>query len=321
MIVYVTTRWGRRSLVYSLPLMPPDLRRRFRHATYEGLWRRRSLPVASYIFADIERLAPPAVARAAAIWETLAASNLPVRLFNHPARVLTRYRLLKALHRDGINDFDIHRADGPFGAIRYPVFLRHIDDHKGARSGLIGDPAALEAGLRQLEAEGLPRHLLLIVEFCDTADANGIYRKYDAFVAGERIVPFDIDRSSHWMVKWENAGRFEGRRPDEGAMIDESLAFLHGFGQQDRLRAIAKLAGVDFGRIDFALHGDRIQIWEINTNPDPALPQLLAPDHRAGLYGQRVLPVALDRLFDMFRSLDCARHAGIHINLPADAAR
>ncbi|MEX0808793.1 MAG: hypothetical protein WD044_08690 [Dongiaceae bacterium] len=306
MIVYVTTRMGRRAITESYPLLPRDLRDRIRYVTYVELERQHSLPLATYIFADIERLLPPTTERAAAIWERLAASGEPVRLLNHPTRSLTRTRLLPTLFRDGINDFTVHPADAPPPpSIRYPVFLRGAEDHNGARSELIHDGAMLESELLRVEASGLRRRHCLIVEFCDTADAQGIYRKYDAYIAGDRILPTDIYMSSRWMLKWNNSRQFDGAPMSPAAMLGEEIAFPRDFAHADQLRAIARRAAIDYGRIDFSWLGDRIQIWEINTNPDLVLPDLYEPAHRASDYGQQVLPGILESVFAMLRSLDC----------------
>jgi len=38
------------------------------------------------------------------------------------------------------------------------------------------------------------------------------------------------------------------------------------------LRPLFDAAAVDYGRIDYSLLGDRVQVWEINTNPTILLP-------------------------------------------------
>ncbi|MDZ4736322.1 MAG: hypothetical protein SGJ07_08220 [Rhodospirillaceae bacterium] len=313
MIVYITTRYGRRAIAESLPHLPDALCRRFRLTTYGELQRRTWLPLATYIFADIDRMTPSAAERAAAIWESLASSGEPVRLLNHPTRSLTRTRLLQTLFRAGINDFNVHRADAPGEAIRYPVFLHGADDHNGARSDLIHDAATLESELRRVEAPGLPRSQCLVVEFCDTIDPGGIYRKYDAFIAGDRILPTDMYHSSRWMLKWENSGVFDATPIGEEALTEAELGYIHDFADHDRLREVAALARIDYGRIDFARRNGRIQIWEINTNPDLALGAMMQPDYRRTAYARQVLPTVLEKVFAMLASLDCDGDPAIRI--------
>ncbi|MEX1108091.1 MAG: hypothetical protein WEC00_04185 [Dongiaceae bacterium] len=63
MIVYITTQLGRRAIAESFPHLPDDLRQRVKLTNYHTLQRQSSLPVATYIFADIERLRTGAAGR------------------------------------------------------------------------------------------------------------------------------------------------------------------------------------------------------------------------------------------------------------------
>jgi hypothetical protein len=97
------------------------------------------------------------------------------------------------------------------------------------------------------------------VEFVDTADASGVYRKYGAFVVGERILPRHIFFSLDWMVTMPDlAGP---------AMIDEERAFMDANPHAGVLREVARVAGIGYGRVDYGLLDGEPQIWEINTNP------------------------------------------------------
>lgn len=316
MIVFVATRPGLHTFRLSWSKLPGDLRRRIRLSSYGDLVRRSWLPSATYVFADIERLAPDGARRAASVWRALAESGQPVRLLNHPMRSLRRYPLLRALFERGINDFNVYRGDEAGAQIRYPVFLRDIDDHRGARTGLVADPAALEAALRQQEARGRPRHSVLIVEFCDTRDERGLYRKYDAWVAGDRIVATDTYFSSRWMLKWENSYVFDGIPVDEEALTVQELAYVNSSLGHEFLGEVCALAQIEYGRVDFGFLGDRIQIWEINTNPTLALGVMASPDVQKTPYGRLVLPQVLDAIFTLLRSLDLDSDARIRIPLP-----
>jgi hypothetical protein len=47
----------------------------------------------------------------------------------------------------------------------------------------------LDKALLALRIRGYDREDLLVVEFCDTSDADGIFRKYAAFRVGNAIIP------------------------------------------------------------------------------------------------------------------------------------
>jgi hypothetical protein len=54
--------------------------------------------------------------------------------------------------------------------------------------------------------------------------------------------------------------------PDQD-LVDEELAYVRTNPHQADLREIFAAARIDYGRIDYAIKDGRIQVWEINTNP------------------------------------------------------
>jgi len=113
---------------------------------------------------------------------------------------------------------------------------------------------------------------LLVVEYCDTADKDGIYRKYSAFMIGGRVVPAHIDCSRGWMVKDTDI-------VDAGVMKQEQ-DYLETNPHREWLEETFALAGVDYGRMDYSLLNGAPQVWEINTNPVVILP----PDHYSEIH-------------------------------------
>jgi hypothetical protein len=216
-----------------------------------------------YVFSDLERLAPRDRARAARVWQHLGRLPEAPRRLNDPARSLTRHDLLRSLHACGQNAFDVYRAAEAAMPKRFPVFLRRENDHKGPRSGLIETPEVLAAELRRLEAAGERRERLLVVEFCDTREADGRVRKYGAFRVGDAIVPRHVFVSRHWMVKEAP----EGDAAEAAAALAEELAWLEAFPHAAELRRLFDHAAIEYGRIDYGVKDGRIQVWEINTNP------------------------------------------------------
>lgn len=234
------------------------LRPQVRVWSYEQLLRARRLPAGAYLFSDIERLSPEQAERAAQVHGAVTAAGWPA--LNHPTLSRCRYDLLRALEVGGINDFGVYRATEHRWPARYPVFLRHESDHKGAISGLLADQPALEAALLEHEAAGRSRSSTLIVEFRDTADLMGVYRKYAAFCVNGAILPRHVCFGHAWMLK-------------AGTLVDppylaEELAYVQTNPHRDMLAQIFRLARIDYGRIDYAMAGTRLLVWEINTNPN-----------------------------------------------------
>ena len=265
MIWYVVTREFLGTVVDFFGAYGDAFAARPRVVFYDELARARRLPGGTYVFTDFERLSPAAAERAAQVWRDLSGAGQGVRLLNHPTRSLRRFELLRALHDDGTNTFDVYRLADRRVPARFPVFIRR-DEHGGEVSPLLATPAALEAATEDLERRGVARDDKLVVEFCNTADAEGVFRKYSAFVVGERVVPAHIFFSRHWLSKRLSANQHTP------AMLGEERCYFRDNPHADRLAALARRARVEFGRIDYGVHDGLLQVWEVNTNPQLPVP-------------------------------------------------
>lgn len=231
---------------------------------YDEVFRRRLLPAGAYILSDFERLGPTALGRVARIADALEASAA-ARLLNHPARCLGRHDLLRRLHDDGTNPYAAYRLGDVPPHVRFPVFLRMASDHQGPRSALLHEHAEIDAAVRGLARRGKRRSDMLVIEFQETVDGRGQYRKYGAFCVGGRIVPRHLFFGRQWDRK--------APANCEDAQFDEEEAYVRDNPHEEALRRVFAVAGVDYGRIDYALDGDRLCVWEINTNPMISIPE------------------------------------------------
>jgi len=258
---------------------------------YKDLWEMKQLKRGSYIFSDLERLSPPELRLAQRVWETISDTEPRIRLLNNPSRVLCRYPLLRKLFEEGKNRFQAVRATEPLHSLRFPVFVREENDHNGNLTPLIHSPADLAWPLRSLTLRGYRLSDLLVVEFCDTSDRAGIFRKYSAFRIGNEILPRHVLFSRNWNLK----------RPD---LVDPPFAkekddYLSQNPHRAWLEEIFDFAGIEYGRIDYSMLGEVPQVWEINTNPmvrklTPRLTSALeAIDDSAPL--EEAIPLAMDR--------------------------
>lgn len=260
MICYVSFRLHQNTLRRFLETSGRRVARRVRLVPYERLLASRRLPVATYIFADIERLSPAQTARAAAVWSALAADGRS-RLINHPVRTMRRYELLRTLFESGRNPFDVYRLTEARLPVRYPVFIRGENDHEGPASGLLEDAEALARAVDRLVAEGRPRDDTMITEFVDVRNAEGYVHKYGAFRVGDRIVPRHLLFSRDWAIKgWG----IETGRED---LLRAELTYVEDNPHAALLKSVFDTARIDYGRIDYAMIGDRLMVFEINTNP------------------------------------------------------
>ena len=259
MIYYLTSAPGKHTINEYVRSWGPSPGSRIQYLVYDELHRIECLQPGTYVFSDLDRLSPPGLALARQLWKTLSRAGNQVRLLNNPSHVLCRYDLLNRLHREGKNTFRAIQAAESIHSLCYPVFVREETDHNGNITPLIHNPQDLVRHLRALRFKGYQRRDLLIVEFCDTSDRDGIFRKYSAFVVGREILPRHLIFSRDWNLK----------QPDlqDPHLAAEQDAYLRDNPHQSWLREIFELAGIEYGRIDYSILGDKPQVWEINTNP------------------------------------------------------
>lgn len=213
----------------------------------------------TYVFSALEQLSAPMERLVESLYAQLSQCE-GVRILNRPGRTLRRYELLTELSRLGYNDHRAVRAGDDLGGLRYPVFLRGERTHDGALSPLLHDASEVDAWIGRLLVIGRKLDELLAIEFNDTADANGVYRKYAAFIIGDRILPRSLDYGRDWMLKRQGT---EYTRET----LAEELEYVRTNPHEPQLREIFAIAGVDYGRIDYAVKNGRVQTWEINLHP------------------------------------------------------
>lgn len=234
------------------------LRGRVAVCSYDDLARARWLPCGAWVFTDHDRLGEATLAIGSAVADQLRGAGCPV--LSHPGSMMRRVQLLDALYREGINDYRAVRVrDGLPDDLPFPVFLRLDNEHKGP----LAEPARTRRELLELIASSPHKDSphLLAVEFCDTADADGVYHKYGATRIGDAIVPRHVFASKHWMTKLNDNvdDRWLKTEADFFARFESDFA--------PTLQRVFEIAGAEFGRIDFSLKDGGIRVWEINTNP------------------------------------------------------
>ncbi len=261
MIHFVVTEKGSFSIRGYLTEDGLALAGRMRVVSYKELAHMRRLPLGTWVFTEPDQLDAPRRELATLVAERLTAQGAGVRILNDPRQVRLRAELLGAAHAVGVNE---HRAwpatDVPLESLRYPVFVRFADQHIGNLTPLLHSPPSLAEALATLGADGKPRDELLVVEFADTKDEHGIYRKYSAYNVGGRIIAKALEQSRDWMVKWDN-------RVFDRQRADEELAYCETNPHEEWIREMFLLARIDYGRIDYGVLRGKPQLWEINTNP------------------------------------------------------
>lgn len=277
MIYFVVTETGSFSIRGYLADQARSLADRMRVVLYDELTHMRRLPLGTWVFTEQDQLDEPHRDLAMLVRDRLGVEGTSVRLMNDPRQVRMRLDLLRAAHRAGTNDHRAWRAtevhleaharlrasdEDAISAesLRYPVFVRYADRHAGNLTPLLDSPRSLADAVAWLVAGGASRDNLAVVEFCDTQDAQGVYRKYAAYNVGGTIVPRSLECSRDWMVKWR--GRIFDRE-----RADEELRYCAANPHEAWIGEMFRLARIDYGRIDYAVQAGVPRLWEINTNP------------------------------------------------------
>ena len=232
-----------------------------RVATYETLFALKRAPIGNYVFTDIDRLTPFEIDAAGEIVKCLRKADPAVRIANEPNRVLGRYALLRRLHEAGLNSFNVWRLDEERMPTVYPVFVRREQDALGAESPLLRDEGELQAEIERIHAAGKSMRGRIAVQFVDCGDATGLYRKYGAFCFDGVVVPQHLIVADHWMVK-------RGLANLTPELIAEEESYVLGNPHAEHLRKVFELARIDFGRVDYGIANGRVEVFEINTNPE-----------------------------------------------------
>ncbi|MEM8883961.1 MAG: hypothetical protein AAGD14_07835 [Planctomycetota bacterium] len=240
--------------------------RRVRPLPLESIRRRRRLPAGGYLFVGHETWSSSDLALGARLARRMREEGAPV--WNDPGHVLRRYALLRMLFEDGTNSFNVYRADERREPTRWPVFLRGEHDHQGHRSELLPDRAALAAALREVEDPASA----LIVEFVDTRGGDRLHSKCGACRVGDALFARHRIFGEHWMVKVQ--------AHPEPACAERERSYVASFPDREAVASVFERAGIDYGRIDYTPVGDRIEVWEINTNPTIVDPPTLAMKSR-----------------------------------------
>jgi len=199
--------------------------------------------------------------------------GVPGRVVNPPEAVLRSTRDQVARQLAGIAGLIVPRAvrlDGrkpPIAArtldkagIVPPVILRRTGTHGGNIVGRFDTIDAAVAALTPGER--------IATQFVDFAGADGLYRKYRAFVIGERIVLRHMLASNHWNVHANDRSRFMAGHLEavaaERALLESADPFAPTVRQV--LEAVRDRLPLDFFGIDFGVTPDgSVVLFEANA--------------------------------------------------------
>ncbi len=217
------------------------------------------LPAGLWVLTDFDRLPPWWIEVAADRFARLRAAGVAV--LNDPGRFLHRAAFLRQMQRAGRNGFACWMPALGEVPDRFPSFLRTILAHRGTLGDLLPDAGAAAAALGAARAAGHPVGNLCFIEYRAAPDAEGVFRKLAAYRVGDRIVPTLSVNDRGWHAKTGTKGA-----ASDAFYAAERAGMGHSPHEAD-LRAAFDIAGVDYGRADYAVVDGRVEVYEINSNP------------------------------------------------------
>lgn len=284
-----------------------------RHWSYERLFRQKELRSGTWVFTDHERLSHFEIALAAGVANRLERGG--ARVLNHPARVLGRHDLLKALHAAGINCFSAWRCESQPRPNAFPVFIRNEFDHLSADFELIADQPALEATLSRMKANGIPLAGKLVIEYAGQEVSPGVWQRFATYRVGDRLIAHHNVVDFRWAAKDVQDKQRLLAHPMLATFVENERRFVVGNLYEDALRRAFELAGIDYGRADFSLVDGHPQIFEINTNPaHGSHGTIYRETHRGRVETQKL---SEDRLYAALRAVDLPAGGRIGLDDPA----
>lgn len=234
--------------------------------SFEWALQQKTLPRATYVFTDMERMDVWQQTVLAKLFIHIQQAGPGYRALNNPAAIGDRGALLRKLHDQGLNDFNAYRVTENRWPARYPAFVRRMSMHTKPVTPLLHTQQALQDALGELLQSGEAQSDLLIIEYCAQPVAENLYRKLSSFKIGATVFFTHTVHDIKWLVKH---GRKNSATPE---LYQEELDMILDNRFSGHLSQVFDIAGVEYGRVDFGIVDGRVQVYEINTNPFVSLP-------------------------------------------------
>jgi hypothetical protein len=220
---------------------------------------RVSWPRGVYLFTSLDGMNAAQLGVARWLWNRLSSQPSCFACLNDPSRVFGRYRLLRLLHERGVNDFNVCLLS-ELDRVRFPAFVRYEHLHRANLTGLLHSRGELEDALALLLLRGERASELIVTEWLDYRSDDGLYRKWGAHIVGSSVIAKHVMVGTQWMMKMKYSKiRLAGAEEREYVVENPHVALLE---------PVFDLSGCDWGRVDYSIYRGRMQVWEVNDNPE-----------------------------------------------------
>ena len=146
--------------------------------------------------------------------------------------------------------------------LKFPLLLRAPGFHTGQHFVRVERRDELAAAVA-----ALPGEEILAIEYLDARGADGMARKYRVMMIDGRLFPLHLAISSEWKVHYFTAAMATqaSYRSEEAEFLADMPRVL-GPRAMTALQGIAKLLGLEYAGIDFALRDGAVLLFESNAN-------------------------------------------------------
>jgi hypothetical protein len=282
LIYYICHRKHPYTLGVFLAYFRHDFSQIIRIISYEDLFALPRIKTGTLVFTDFDRISATQHRQATEFVAFLESRSSKMAILNHPARAMGRFDLLSARHNADQSAPAVARLENWEQVQRFPVFIRGENDHLDALSGLITTKSELACAAVKLLGERGDCDDIIVVEFKNRPNADGLYEKYGAFRVGNAIYGQHLFQNTDWWVKDNGANWTSGRGLQSRTYVKENP-------HADELMPIFVAAGIEYGRIDYCMMDGKVVVFEINTNPvvnanPPMVGGRFDPQHYADLH-------------------------------------
>jgi hypothetical protein len=203
--------------------------------------------------------------------KVLEKTTAPV--INHPSRIMNTGRARIAERLSGIpgvatpatlslprETLEEKGVDGL--GFNFPLLLRSPGFHTGRYFVRVDTERDFAASLASL-----PGSEIFVIQFMDTSDCEGKYRKYRVMTIGGELYPLHAAVSRDWKVHYFTADMIENpeHRAEDAAFLD-NMPSVMGRRAMDALHRINETLGLDYGGIDFGTNADGdVVLFEANA--------------------------------------------------------
>ena len=121
--------------------------------------------------------------------------------------------------------------------------------------------------MKRLEANGESLIGKLVIEYRGEEFLPHTWRRFSSYCVGRKVIGHHVGFDNQWIVKDAfDSGQLD-THPNKEELLSIERTFVMQNQHKDILQKVFSIARINYGRADFSLYKDRVQIFEINTNP------------------------------------------------------